>query len=120
MAGLTPTQRTLKALRERGAICASVEKWNPYGGPHGVRVDLFGFIDLVLIDPQYGIVAIQSCGEAFSAHYKKIVENEIAPEWMKHGRIELWAWRKVKRVRGGKAMMWKPKIHIFQVGDFAT
>jgi hypothetical protein len=30
MKSLSPTQRTLRALRERGLVCAIVEKWNPH------------------------------------------------------------------------------------------
>ena len=117
MAGLTPTQRTLRELRERGCICGIVERFNQHAGPFGLRQDLFGFIDIIALYPD-SIVGIQSCGQSFSEHFKKIVENEVAPEWLKHGRIELWAWRKVKRVRGGKAMIWRPKVHSFTADDF--
>ena len=109
---MTPTQRTLKAQREQGRICGNVEKFNPHVGPHGIRQDLFGFIDLICIDPEQGIVAIQSCGSNYSGHVKKLLEerNEAVFEWLKHAPVELWAWRKVKLHRGGKAMRWKPRI----------
>lgn len=110
--GLSPTQRTLKAMRERGRLVANVEKFNPYAGPHGVRQDAFGFIDLIAIDPADGIIAIQSCGQDFAGHIRKIKEerNEAVFEWLKHAPFELWGWRKVKYKRGGKAMRWRPRI----------
>lgn len=44
--GLSPTQRTLRAQRDRGLVCAIVEKWNMHAGPFGIRQDLFGIIDV--------------------------------------------------------------------------
>jgi len=42
---ISPTQRTLLALRKRGCLAAVVEKWNPHvrrpDGGSGVRMDLF-------------------------------------------------------------------------------
>ena len=109
---MTPTQRTLKAQREQGRICGIVEKFNGFVGPHGIRQDLFGFIDIIAIDPEQGIIAIQSCGQDYSGHVKKLTEdrNEAVFEWLKHAPVELWSWRKVKLHRGGKAMRWKPRI----------
>ena len=112
MAGITPTQRTLAAMREQGRLCAIVEKFNAFAGPHGVRQDAFGFIDIIAIDPVQGIVAIQSCGQDYSGHIKKMLEerNENVYAWLKHAKLELWAWRKIKLARGGKAMRWSPRV----------
>lgn len=99
-------------MREQGRLCGIVEKFQQYGGKFGVRQDLFGFIDIIAIDPEQGIVAIQSCGQDYSGHVKKLQEerNEAVYEWLKHAPCELWAWRKVKLKRGGKAMRWMPRI----------
>jgi len=112
MAGLSPTQRTLKAMREQGRICGIVERFNAHVGKFGIRQDLFGFIDIICLDPTDGIVAIQSCGQSFSDHVKKLTEerNENVYEWLKYAPIELWGWRKVKLKKGGAAMRWKPRI----------
>ena len=112
MAGFSPTQRTLKAMREQGRICGIVERFQQYGGSFGVRQDLFGFIDIIVIDPVQGIVAVQSCGMDFAGHVKKLTEerNEACYEWLKFSPCELWSWRKVKLKRGGKAMRWRPRI----------
>jgi len=116
--GLSPTQRTLRALRQEGYICGIVERFNAYAGPYGIRQDLFGFLDIVAIKP-IGICGIQSCGSDFASHDRKIKGNEAAPEWLKAGgSIELWAWRKVKRVHGGTAMVWKPRVREYTEEDF--
>ena len=112
MAGTSPTQRTLKAQKELGRECGIVERFNQYAGKFGIRQHLFGFIDIIAIDPKSEIIAIQSCGQSFSEHVYKLTEerNEIVTRWLKCARLELWGWRKVKLKRGGKAMRWKPRI----------
>jgi len=112
MSGLSPTQRTMKFLREQGRLVGNVEKFNPYAGPFGQKKDLFGFIDILCIDPVDGIVAVQSFGSAWSQHVRKLQEerNEIMFEWLKHSKLELIGWRKLKLKRGGKAMRWFPRI----------
>lgn len=116
---LSATQRTLKAMREQGRIVDICEKWvrNPVAPGGGFRKDLFGFLDLIILDPAYGIVGVQSCGQSFSAHIHKMTDSECTGnviEWLKcGGHIELWGWRKVKLKRGGKAMRWKPRIADF-------
>lgn len=120
----SPTQRTIRALKDLGRICAIAEKWQmiPRHPAGGVRKDLFGFIDVVSLDPERGIVAIQSCGQSFADHYRKITDSECteaAIEWLKcGGSIELWAWRKVKVKRGGKAMRWAPRVKEITMEDF--
>ena len=114
MGSISPTQRTLKPNRNLGRICGIVEKFQQYGGKFGIRQDLFGFIDIIAIDEFEGIVAIQSTGQDWSGHIKKIMElEEIVLKWLHHAPLELWSWRKVKKVRGGKAMIWKPRIADF-------
>lgn len=112
MSGLSPTQKTTKYLKEQGRIVGKVESFNPYAGPFGQRKDLFGFIDLITIDPTKGIVAVQSFGEAWSSHVKKLQEerNEEMYEWLRHAKLELIGWRKVLVKRGGKAKRWFPRI----------
>lgn len=112
MAGISPTQRTLALLREQGRVCGVVERFNAFVGPYGIRQDFLGFADIICVDPEKGIIAVQSCGQAFSAHKKKILEErtENVTAWIKHAPIELIGWRKVKLERGGKALRWKPRI----------
>jgi hypothetical protein len=120
--GISPTQRTLKELRKQGRVPGIVERFISQAGPHGKRIDLFGFLDIVTLCPEYKtITGVQSCGQAFSAHVKKIVgecrENAIL--WLKcGGRIEVWGWRKIKYKRGGKLMVWKPRVKEITEEDF--
>ena len=37
MSKMSPTQRTIRELKNNGRVCAIVEKWNPHAGPHGIR-----------------------------------------------------------------------------------
>jgi hypothetical protein len=122
MAKTSPTQRTIRELRNNGRKCAIVEKWNPHVGPCGIRQDLFGIIDVIALDPEQGVVGIQCCaGSGFSAHLKKITEDRAQDtlDWLQTpgAHLELWAWRKVKKSRGGKAMVWRPRIQIITEGD---
>lgn len=110
---MTPTQRTLKALREMGRACGIVERFNRFAGPHGVRQDLWGFIDIVAMSKEDGIIGVQSCGQSHSQHKKKILGEcgDLAKLWLScGGKIELWSWRKIKVKRGGKAMKWAPRV----------
>jgi hypothetical protein len=117
--GISSVQRTLRSLRNQGCICDIAEKFNAYAGPHGIRQDLFGFIDLIALYPD-GIVAIQACGSDFAAHKRKVLENEYAVEWLRSGgKIEIWGWRKVKLKRGGKAMRWSARVEEITEKHFA-
>ena len=131
MAKTSPTQRTLRALRHEGATCAVVEKWNPYAGPRkpdgsavGIRQDLFGFIDILVLDPERGFVGVQCCARSgHAAHRHKILEDctELAMEWLKcGGKIEIWSWAKQKLKRGGKAMRWVPKVEAITLESFQS
>ena len=133
--GLSTTQRTLRELRKQGRIVDVCEKWviNPKHPAGGFRRDLFHFIDLIVLDPEQGIVAIQSCGQDFKAHLDKILygtkvderwETEVPEnviEWLQcGGKLEIWGWRKLKLKRGKeyKAMRWMPRIQVITLGDF--
>jgi len=120
--GLSPTQRTLRALRQQGRICDIAEKFNIHARPFGKRFDLFGFIDVVVLDPQRGIGGIQSTGQAFKQHIDKLLDGdctELVIEWLKSGGfVEAWGWRKIKLRRGGKALRWRPRIKQITLEDF--
>ncbi len=119
---MTPTQRTLRELRQQGRRCAIVEKWNQHVGPRGVRQDLFGILDIVSLDPERGVVGVQSCGNSFSAHFHKLTEDRADEciDWLRTPGtvLELWAWRRVKLKRGGKAMRWQPRVREITLEDF--
>ena len=114
----------MRELRNQGRRCAIVEKWNMHVGPHGVRQDLFGIIDVIALDPQRGVVGVQSCGMNFAEHERKFFEEraEECIDWLSTPgtALELWGWRKVKLKRGGKAMRWQPRIREFTLADFGV
>lgn len=91
----SPTQRTLKYLRDQGYRAAVVEHWNPFAH---VRQDLFGIIDVVAIGKGITIgVQCTSYGNG-SARVKKIAEAEATP-WLREAnwQLEVHEWTKGKR-----------------------
>lgn len=112
----TPTQRTIRALQDRGLKCAIVEKWN---GHIGIRQDLFGIIDIIALDPESGVIGVQSCGNSYSAHLKKFREERLQEclDWINTPgtSLELWAWRKTKKkLKKGwsKGLYWQPRVSV--------
>ena len=113
---MTPTQRTLKYLRDVGYLADVIERWIPIpkipGG--GKRKDFLGFADILAFNSLQTLL-VQSCGSNYSEHVKKIKSSEFLPQWLesKNRRFLLLGWRKVKKKRGGKLMVFKPRVGIF-------
>lgn len=123
----SPTQRTMRALKDKGFKCTIVEKWNRFAvrgdsGQRGVRQDMFGIIDIIALDPQRGVVGVQSTGSDFAGHHKKLTEEKVQEcvNWLETPGtvLELWGWRKIKVKRGGKAMIWQPRVKVYELSDF--
>lgn len=118
----TPTTRTLKELRSHGFIVAKAEYWQAAkfrpGG--GVRIDLFGFIDLVALCGSHGIVGIQATsGSNITSRIRKILTEcrEPAMAWLEAGgKIEVWGWKKKKVKVNGRN--WVPDIRLIKIEDF--
>jgi hypothetical protein len=88
---MTPTQRSLKYLREQGYTVAITERWNPFAR---IRQDLFGFVDLLAIR-KGETLAVQTTSTGVSERIKKIQDSEYLPKirdagWM----IHVHGWRK--------------------------
>ncbi|GAH02053.1 unnamed protein product [marine sediment metagenome] len=109
------TERTLKYLRNEGYIAEVVERFIAFPPPHGHRKDFLGIIDIIAFN-EVVTLGVQSCGQAFAAHLKKMNESEMTPRWLESVDRELWliGWRKLKVKRGGKLKVWKPRIQIFE------
>ena len=112
---MSPTQRTIRQLKTQGVVCGIVERFNAHVGPHGIRQDLFGIIDIIALDPQRGVVGIQACaGSGYSSHYQKLTTERAqdTQNWLETPgtSLHIWAWRKIKKKRGGKAMIWSPRV----------
>ena len=108
MAGTSPTQRTLKYLRDRGYVVAVTERWNAFAK---IRQDLFGCLDLVALDlAMKRIIGIQTTS---TPHIKdridKIKKLPEAKAWVECGGALLvigWA----KRGARGEKKTWTPKV----------
>jgi hypothetical protein len=90
----SPTQRTLKELRDRGyPLVQVVEKWIAQARK---RVDLFGIIDVVAVGDD--IVGVQCTSYSnVSARVHKITDSPALPVLRKAGiRVLVHGWRKVK------------------------
>lgn len=117
--GISNTSRTLEYIRSQGWEADIVERFNPYAGKFGQRKDLFNIIDIICLT-ESGIAGIQSCGQAFSEHDKKILEEPKALRWLeKGGRLILIGWRKILKKRGGKLKVWTPRIKEYCIKDFS-
>lgn len=100
---MTPTQRSLKLLRERGWIAEVVERWIP-GGPNrmGVRKDLWSFCDILCIHPVSAeVLAVQTTTAGnMSARVRKITDCELTPVVRKCGiGIHVHGWAKPTKGR---------------------
>jgi hypothetical protein len=94
MAKMSPTQLSLKHLRESGwTTLAIVEYWNPFAR---VRKDLFGFIDILAINDEGEVLAVQTTSYTnINARCKKIAENDNVGSVRKaNWAIQVHGWRK--------------------------
>lgn len=123
----SPTQRTLLHLRRHGALAATVERWNPHvlrpGGGRGIRQDLFGFLDIIAVEPgKVGVSGFQvSRTDDMATREAKIRDAKHWPKaqrWLAAGnRISVVGWAK----RGRFSKRWTMAIHeltAFTEADF--
>jgi len=88
---MTPTQRSLKALRELGYLVEVVEKWNSFTR---TRKDLWGWADLLAIR-RGEVLAVQVTATGVSSRIKKIMDSETIGRVREAGiRIEVHGHRK--------------------------
>lgn len=90
----SPTQRSLKLMRDRGYLCEITERWNPFAK---VRHDLYNFVDVLCIRAGE-TVAVQTTSYAnVSARMKKISELDTSAIVKLAGwKIVIHGWRKDK------------------------
>lgn len=101
----SPTERTLKQLKQWGYMPAVVERWNPWAK---IRQDLFGFADIVAIHPEIeGVLAVQCTTDAnLGERMKKVQDNATARIWRK-SKNAIWIVGWAKRGARGKAKHWR-------------
>ena len=118
---MTPTQRTFEALREQGYYCGtdSIVERRIKKGQFSFCKDFLGIIDIIALK-EGEILGVQCCGKyGFIDHNKTIMESYKDQIWLKSGgKLQLWAWRQLKKQRGKKAMYWCPRIKIYTLEDF--
>lgn len=89
----SPTQRSLKHLRDAGYLAEVVERWVPGAN---IRKDLFGFVDLLAIGPAGEVIAVQATsGSNVASRVAKISEAATVDAVRKAGwSIHVHGWRK--------------------------
>lgn len=92
---MSPTERSIRLLKDHGFLVGKAEHWNPFAKR---RVDLFGFCDLVAVRaygfPSAGIVGVQATAKScISARRKKISDLPAAVAWLAGGgKVVLMGW----------------------------
>jgi len=101
------SQRTKHFLEEKGYTLWKTEHWNQFARK---KVDMWNVCDFVgLKDGE--TYCFQATGADVQDHIKKIQENPYTEQLQKcNWLIYLLSWRKLKKVRGGKATYWDCKI----------
>ena len=111
---MSPTERTLRLLRDAGLDPWKVERWIPQARK---RVDLFGLFDYLALwqpgplSPGF-TVAVQSTGTSHSQHAHKMHEAEAMlhrccrAQWIPI----LVSWRKTKP--RGQRVKYRPRIEL--------
>jgi hypothetical protein len=98
---LSPTQRSLRYLREAGYTATVVEYWNAFSRR---KHDLWGF-DILAYSPE-GILFVQTTTLDHGAtRLKKLQSLETTASLARQFRCEVHAWRKLAKTR-----KWEPKI----------
>lgn len=104
----TPTQRSLKLLRDDGWKPEVVEHFNSFTKR---RKDLFGFADiLALKEGERPLLVQTTSGGEVARRIAKIRDAELYPLAAQSHDIVVHGWRKVKKKRGGKAMVWRCRM----------
>jgi len=104
---VSPTARTLLALRKSGYRAAVCEKWNPHAK---VRQDLFNFIDLIAVgEGRIWGVQVSMMGDR-TRRLEKLttppVEAAVRDWLVAGGRVSILAWTKHQPKKGRVRHRW--------------
>jgi hypothetical protein len=106
----SPTQRALAFCKDQGWTVQVVEKWNPWSR---TRLDLFGVIDMVVLDGAGGgPLGVQvTSGSNVAARLTKSREEPRLQQWLASpARFEVWGYGKRKKRKKdgsfGKSYEW--------------
>jgi carbonic anhydrase len=90
---MSPTQLTLRHLREQGYVAEVTEHWNSHAS---IRQDLFGFVDVLAIKPGETLAVQTTSVTNVSARIKKIAESPYIGAARDAGwTIRVHGWSKV-------------------------
>lgn len=90
---MTPTQRTLKHLRDAGYLAEVVERWIPGAN---IRRDLFGFVDVLAIRDGEVLGVQATSRDNVASRVSKIAEHPNVGQVRKAGiRLEVHGWGKM-------------------------
>lgn len=101
---MSPTQRARAYCKANGWVSSIVEKWNPHAG---IRQDLFGVIDLVVLDGKGGgPLGVQVCaGGSHAARRTKALAEPRLQAWLASpARFAIWSFS--KRGERGRRKLW--------------
>lgn len=116
MAKTSPTQRSLKLLRDLGFTCQIVEHWNAFARR---RIDLFGIIDIVAIKSgSTGVLGVQTTtSDNLSARVHKAEAEETMKIWLNCGnRLLIHGWDK-SRLVAREMILEDGKLVVVKVND---
>ena len=87
---MTPSQRTIKHLKDQGYMVANVEHYNNFTKR---RHDLFGYIDILAIGNGETLAVQVTSKSNMSSRIRKIEESEALPEMLRSGwRVIVHGW----------------------------
>lgn len=103
----SPTQRSLRHLRDNNWTAEITEHWNPFAH---IRHDLFGFCDILAISPGRGFLAVQTTSAVnFNKRVGKVKAEPKAGLWLASGgRIQVHGWS--KKGPRGKRKIWQCRV----------
>ena len=89
---MTPTQRSLRYMRDQGYVADVVEHWVPFAK---VRRDLFGILDIVCLGANETVGVQTTSASNVSARVAKITASEHLPALRRaNWTILVHGWRK--------------------------
>lgn len=109
----SPTQRSLKAMRDAGYTCGITEKWNPFAH---IRQDLYGVIDILCCHPDHGIIGVQTTTDVHASdHIQKCMAEPRLRVWLQSGgKFIMHTWG--KHGDRGKRKVWRCRTYRAVIG----
>lgn len=102
----TPTQRSLKLMRDQGYLCAITERWNPHAH---IRQDLWGFCDVLCVRAGEVVAVQTTSGANVATRIAKMRSLPSLPVVLSAGvKVVVHGWRKVGA--RGKRKLWECRV----------